>query len=710
MIQHKLQALYEKLGDSDVLRCIRGSLVMLIPIILIGSFATVLEYLPLPAYQELITSFQNGILITILEYIYGATSGMASVYMTISLAMSYSQQKNIYDSKNSFGLIFTSVACFALWSGVSNIGEFHIETFGTTGMFTAIICGLGSAVLYTKISRKIERRHRSFADGADETFQTMLSSWLPMLSVLGIFLVFYVLMIEFLHFTSFTEMFSAVTHAIFKKLGRSLGTSVLYEVVLNLMWFFGIHGGNVLEYATQNLFDFAVGANSQIISENIYNSAFLNVFVAMGGCGTIWSLILAVVIFSKRRNNRRLATIAMVPGVFNISEIIIFGLPVVFNPIFFLPFILTPVVLVLTSAFAINVGLVPPPTYLVSWTTPVILGGYMATGSVSGAILQLVNLGIGILIYAPFVKLYDSMCMRDSERKLNGLVDALKQSEAENKQVALLALPGDSGMMAKMLSEDLQYNMAHDGLPTMYYQPQYNKEGECIGVEALLRWIYPAYGLLYPPLVIKLAEEAGLLSELEKDVFKSVIRDMEGLLEILPKDAKISLNVTGETIQLDAFSEFLSQMQKKYPEYCRCIVLEITEQAALKLDSEVIERLTKIRDMGYQLAIDDFSMGSTSIKYLQANIFSVIKLDGAISRSVLHNERSCDIIASITKLAKDMDINVIAEYVENEKQREILEKIGCYWYQGYLYGAALPLDRLKEQLLINAAKKERLPL
>lgn len=706
MIQHKLQALYEKMEESSILRCIRSSLVMLIPILLIGSFATVLEYLPFPAYQEFLYSFQNGILVTILEYVYGATSGMTSVYMTISLAMSYSQQKEVYDSKSSFGLIFTSVACFALWSGVSNISEFRIDTFGTTGMFTAIICGLGAAALYTRISKKISNRRSSFADGADETFQVMLNTWLPMLSVLGIFLVFYVLMIEFLHFTSFTEMFSAGTHALFKSIGRSLGASVLYEVVLNLMWFFGIHGGNVLEYATQNLFDFAVGVNSQIVSADIYNSAFLNVFVAMGGCGTIWCLLLAIMIFSKRRNNRKLATIAMIPGIFNISEIVIFGLPVVFNPIFFLPFILTPVTLVLTSAFAMNIGLVPPPTYLVSWTTPVILGGYMATGSVAGAILQIVNLGIGIMIYAPFVKLYDSMCMRDSERKMNRLVDILKQNEAENKQVHLLSLQGDSGIMAKIISQDLKHNMEHDGLPTMYYQPQYNKDGECIGVEALLRWIHPAYGLIYPPLVIKLAGEAGILLKLEKDVFRAVVRDMDSLLEILPPDAKISLNVTGETIQLDDFSDFLAQMQKKYPEYCKRIMLEITEQAALKLDSELIDKLMKIREMGYKLAIDDFSMGSTSIKYLQTNIFSVIKLDGSISRSVLHNERSCDIIASITRLANDMDINVIAEYVENEKQREILEEIDCNWYQGYLYGLALPIDKLGERIEMNASNQK----
>lgn len=704
MIRKETQRVYEKMEQSSILQCIRNSLVMLIPIVLIGSFATVLQYLPLAAYQEFITSFGNGILVTAFEHIYCATSGMVSVYVTISMAMSYSQLRDNHTDKDSFGMIFTSVACFALWSGVAGGGEFRIENFGTTGMFTAIICGLGAAALYAAIRKRIDYRRRSFADGADETFQKMLYSCFPMLCVLSVFLVFYVVMKELLHFTSFTEMFSAMTHGIFSHMGRSLASTVLYEVILNLLWFFGIHGGDVLEYTTQNLFNFAVGVNEKIVATDIYNGAFLNVFVAMGGCGTIWCLLLAILFFSKRRNNRKLAKLAMIPSVFNISELIIFGLPVVFNPVFLLPFILTPVAMVLTSAFAMSTGLVPPPTHMISWTTPVIWGGYMATESVAGAVLQVVNLAIGTLIYAPFVKLYDSMRMHDSERKMKRLVDILVQSESENKQIELLALSGDCGIMAKTLSEELQHNM-EQGLPMMYYQLQYSKEDKCIGAEALLRWIHPVYGLVYPPLVIKLAGEAGRLLELEKAVFKAVIKDGERLFEILPKDAKISVNVTGETIQLDAFSEFLEKMQKTYPEYCSQIVLEVTEQAALKLDEALIAKLMKLRELGYELAIDDFSMGSTSIKYLQTNIFSLIKLDGAISRSVVENTRSREIIASITRLAKEMEIDVIAEYVEDEKQRAILEEIDCNWYQGKLYGLALPLDELSERMKRIASER-----
>lgn len=701
MIQQKLQMLYKKMDNSWLLRCIRSSLVMLIPILLISSFSIVLQYFPIIPYQNLITTFAGGMLVDIFNTVYSVTGGMASLYMVVALAISYSQLRGS-DNKSSFGMIFTAAACFALLSGVADGADFNVATLGATGMFTAVVCGLGASILYDRIGRRIHHRRRSFADGADEMFQKTLLSLTPMVSVIAIFLLFYIFMTRTLHFASFTEMFSAFAHGLFSHMGRSLGTSILYEIVLNVLWFFGIHGGDVMEYVTENLFNSAMGVNADLIAQglpatDIYNGSFLNVFIAMGGAGTIWCLLLAILIFSKRRNNRKLAKLAVIPSIFNISEMLMFGLPVAFNPIFFIPFVLTPVVTVITSAFAMSTGLVPVPMNTVSWTTPVIMGGYMATGSIAGAVLQIVNLVIGVLIYAPFVKMYDDIGMRDSERKMNNLIAILQKSEQEKRPVELLELRNESGVMAKVLSEELRYNM-HHGLPTMYYQPQYNKEGTCIGVEALLRWIHPTYGMIYPPLVIRLAEESGKLLELEEKIFHAVIRDAKQLSEILSPEAKISINVTGETIQLDEFSDFLEDMQEAYPEYCNRIMLEITEQAAIQLDDNLIAKLTKIREMGYRLAIDDFSMGNTSIKYLQTNIFNVIKLDGSISRSVLNNERSYGIVASITKLASDLDIDVIAEFVENEKQRDILDKAECKWYQGELYGLALPLDKLAENV------------
>ena len=176
------------------------------------------------------------------------------------------------------------------------------------------------------------------------------------------------------------------------------------------------------------------------------------------------------------------------------------------------------------------------------------------------------------------------------------------------------------------------------------------------------------------------------------------MKDSEKLCEILPKDAKISVNVTGTTIQNPAFMDFLIQLQKDEPEFCKRIMIEITEQATLDLRETFISKLASLRNLDYRFAIDDFSMGNTSVKYINTNIFSLIKLDGEICKNIMGNKRSCDIVSSMSDLAGRMNIDMIAEYVETEDQQKLLEKMGCNLYQGYLYSPALPLDSLKEYL------------
>ena len=102
--------------------------------------------------------------------------------------------------------------------------------------------------------------------------------------------------------------------------------------------------------------------------------------------------------------------------------------------------------------------------------------------------------------------------------------------------------------------------------------------------------------------------------------------------------------------------------------------------------------MKKIRSFGYTFALDDFSMGHTSLQYLQHNRFDIVKLDGNLVKSMLGNERTREIISSIVYLSKSLDFMVLAEYVETADQRDALKDIGVLLYQGYLYSPAIDLD------------------
>ena len=228
------------------------------------------------------------------------------------------------------------------------------------------------------------------------------------------------------------------------------------------------------------------------------------------------------------------------------------------------------------------------------------------------------------------------------------------------------------------------------------YQPQYDDKDRCIGAEALLRWEHKEYGTVYPPLVIEIARESGDLYELETYIIERAIRDSESLRDHFGKEFKLSVNTTVSTLYDSRFIGFLQNMADRYRLKTGNICIEITEESELVTDRETGELIRNISMFGYTFALDDFSMGHTSLQYLQHNQFDLVKLDGNLVKSMLTNERTKEIISSIVYLSKSLNFRVLAEYVETKEQRDALEKTGCLLYQGYLYSPAIDKETFLE--------------
>lgn len=414
----------------------------------------------------------------------------------------------------------------------------------------------------------------------------------------------------------------------------------------------------------------------------------------IGGCGTALCLLISLLIFSRRRSSLHLSKISVVPMLFNINETMIFGLPVILNPIMFIPFVLTPVVCYIISYFAMLWHIVPMTISTVEWTTPVLLGGYTATGSVLGSVLQLVNVTVGVLIYAPFVRLLDKQKQYAAKVYFEELVSLYKKNESDGSEVKLTELGGERGVIAKQLALDLRAAV-DSGDFKLFYQPQYSSDGRCIGVEALLRWVHQDFGTVYPPLVIDIAKETGLLFKLEKAIIVRAFQDSKNVREVFGDDCRISVNITGDSLSEEGLVPFLKDAAKKADGARLCI--EITEKTALRFDDALKSVLSEIKSLGILLAIDDFSMGQTSLNYLRDSCFDLVKLDGALVRNMSDNPRCLDIIKSIAALSDALDFVVLAEYVETAEQRDALCSVGCKEYQGYLYSPAVSLDKLKNK-------------
>lgn len=695
---------FHKIEETDVIKSIRNGLVMVIPILMLGSFSLLFKTLPLAQYQQFLKNFGSGILIDLLSTIYNATFGMLSLYMVFSISISLNRIKDI--KGGSIGVPLTALTCFILISGILiEDSPSVINNFGIDSMFTAIFISITSTYMYFFFKKKINYKLKFFVSGVDTVFNDTVSVIFPFTFVVLIFSVLDMFIVSCFNVSSLNAFLIGINNKALSQMNCSLGSAICFVFISSLLWFFGIHGSDALESVNQNLFQPAIQENIKHLmmgmpATEIFTKTFFDIFVLMGGCGSSLCLLAALLLFSKRRRNRNLAKLSVFPMIFNINELMIFGLPVAFNYLLFIPFMLSPLVSLFTAYIAMKTGIVPIPIVQVEWTTPILLGGYLATGSVRGCALQLFNLIVGIFIYKPYVCAYDKEILKVGYKNLESLITLFKDSEKNNVPIVLTEMTDSVGTVAKMLAAYLKDTIDEKKF-NMYYQPQHDNKGHCIGAEALLRWEHPVFGIIYPPLIIKLAEEAQVLEQLEERIFEAVAQHIEQINRRTQRKYTICVNVSAQTIQKQSFINFLRQFTRINKIKKHQICIEITEQDTLMLDEDLHKILIEIHEMGYLLAIDDFSMGSTSIKYLQNNQFDLVKLDGSLVREIDANIRSRNIVSSIVYLADSLGFSVLAEYVESRENQVALERIGCLRYQGYLYSPAIPIKNFIDYLKKN---------
>ena len=172
-------------------------------------------------------------------------------------------------------------------------------------------------------------------------------------------------------------------------------------------------------------------------------------------------------------------------------------------------------------------------------------------------------------------------------------------------------------------------------------------------------------------------------------VISIVLDDRPAVLERFGPDIKLSFNVTAKSVVDPEFLQFCIQMDNKYGFKGKNLCLEVTEQSYLAFDDTTIKALEALRNTGLLLAIDDFSMGQTSIHYIKDNLFDIIKLDGSLIQELFSHKNNREIISSIVQLTSTLNMSVIAEFVETEQQRDTLYELGCDIYQGHLYSPAI---------------------
>ncbi len=237
---------------------------------------------------------------------------------------------------------------------------------------------------------------------------------------------------------------------------------------------------------------------------------------------------------------------------------------------------------------------------------------------------------------------------------------------------------------------------------TLYFQPQVSiTTHELLGVEALVRWQHPIHGLIFPDLFIPLAEQSGLIEPLTKEILDLALQqsskwNAEGFL------IKISINLSAQNItslQLPEQLRFLVRSNNIDPSM---IMLEVTESALMGNLTTSLDILTRLRLKGFQLSIDDFGTGFSSLSQLHKIPFTELKIDQSFVGKIIEDPESLAIVETCVMLGHKLNMTVVAEGIENEEVLNKLAEINCDIAQGYFFAKPMPAEKLIKWHLNNS--------
>lgn len=397
-----------KIGAQRHLVAIRDGFIVTMPLMILGSFGVLINNLPIPAY----INFMNNLLGEGKWQAFGnnLSAGTFAIFsILIAFTVAYNLAKS-YD-KDPLATGAVSVASFFSLGAIATDAEGIVNTagLGSQGLFLALIV----AIVSTEIFRRLlgnERLVIKMPEGVPPAVSRSFAALFPAMITVSVFALI-TAFFQAAGVSSLVTSFYELVQQPFMGMANSYPAALLLAFVSAFLWFFGLHGANIIDPFMQTINIPAIEANKNALESGkempyIVNKPFFDSFVNLGGTGATLGLLIAIFLVARRHKAyMTVAKLSVAPGIFMINEPVMFGLPVVLNPILFIPYVFTPLVLVTVAYLATASGLVPACTIIAPWTTPPIIGGILSTQSIAGGILAAINLALSIVIYLPFVKM-----------------------------------------------------------------------------------------------------------------------------------------------------------------------------------------------------------------------------------------------------------------------------------------------------------------
>ncbi len=700
----KLDILVSKVADQPTFRALRRGLLYLMPLILIGSIVLALINLPITAYQNFLLQIFGEGWREIGLTIHKSTLQIMAVITLITVSYAISKEKELVKSGevNSIIIVITAFSSFFAFNDNTDmiISE---KMVGSDGMFEAIVISVLACSLFCFFYKC--RDHFLPSDIVYYSESPLIRASFRAVVPAMLTILFFCTAKALFKFTGLSNIQTMFLQAINETwmTGNNYFVALIILPITHILWLFGIHGGNVVMDAMSG----ATQVVDSLTDTAILKKEFFDTFVFLGGAGATFGLLIALLLSGRKNSRNKLAKVSLLPAVFNINEVMIYCLPIIFNPYYVIPFLLSPIVLSFTAWVSVRSGWVPPIIQEVEWTTPIFLSGYLGTGSVAGIVLQAVNLVLAVLIYIPFVRLQERSQHRANITVFKNLINEIQYIQ-ERQQRTILDRRDETGYLARTLMTEIKHGLTNNCVPMhLEYQPKVNYKGEVMGAEALLRWNHPIYGYVSPLIILHICDEANLTNKLGRWIIKQAFSDLEYWYQQKFDKICLSVNLSPRQLQEDVT---LVQYVKSCIEIFNidpCYTeLELTENATIDQSDSTLGKLKQIRDFGMNISIDDFGMGHSSLLYLCDLYANVVKLDASLIRNITTNEHYRRIIISILSLCDQLKIKAVAEGVETKEQADMLHELGCHYFQGFYFSRSLTADKFIGFLNKNGCLQE----
>lgn len=430
-LESKLMPVAKVISRNKYLISIRDGFLISMPLLVIGSMFMLVSNFPIQSWINLLknTQIHGASVASYFSNVTNATFSIMAIFIVVGIGYNFAKQEK---TNPIFGAAVALLSWFLLMPFTTSytpegatkavqIASIPLDWVGSKGIFIGMICAFASVRIYKWVQDKDWTI--KMPQGVPPTVGQSFAALFP---IAGVIIVFFIVRIIF-SLSPWGNAFDCIYKILqlpLQKVGDSLGTMLGVYFFAHVLWLFGIHGTNITDSVFRPIL-YALSAENLTALQagqalpHIINQQFQDLFATYGGAGSTLSLLIAMFAFCKSKRIKELGKLAIIPGIFGINEPIIFGLPVVLNPMIAIPFLLEPMINIIITYFTMHLKIVPICNgVIMPWTTPPIISGFLSSGW-QGAVLQILLIALGVVIYLPFIKTMDKQYLKDEAEAEN---------------------------------------------------------------------------------------------------------------------------------------------------------------------------------------------------------------------------------------------------------------------------------------------------